>query len=92
MTIGVTLADFRRQLLRLRSGWTYGVKVTCEDLDFDGFDEIITGPGPGPGEPTLVRGWNYYGGVLELMAGTDFFAFDEATVFYGVNVAGGTAQ
>jgi hypothetical protein len=74
------------------TGYTYGVNVNCVDLDNDGYDEILTGAGPGPGQPTLIRGWNYDGAMLEMLSGTDFFAFDETTVFYGANVAGGAAQ
>ena len=74
------------------SGWNYGANVACVDLDSDGYGEILTGPGPGPTYPALVRGWNYDGTVLEQLTGTDFYAFDEMTVFYGVNVTGGVPQ
>ncbi len=73
-------------------GWKYGARVSCVDFDGDGYGEILTGPGPGPMTQALVRGWNYDGMVLEQITGTDFFAFDEASYFYGVNVFGGVPQ
>ncbi len=36
-------------------GGRYGVLVSCGDTDGDGLAEVITGPGPGPGNPPLVR-------------------------------------
>ncbi len=42
----------------------WGANVACGDLDGDGFDEILTGPGPGPAHPPRIRGWNYDGTVL----------------------------
>ncbi len=72
--------------------WKYGVNISGTDLDLDGYDEILTGPGPGATQPALVRGWNYDGMTLEQLTGTEFFAFDEASYFYGVTVAGGVPQ
>jgi len=72
--------------------WVYGVNVGCVDLDDDGYGEILTGPGPGSTQPALVRGWNYDGTTLQQLTGTDFYAFDETTVFYGVNVYGGSPE
>jgi len=72
--------------------WTYGAQVSGMDLDSDGYDEIVTGPGPGAANTALVRGWNYDGTSLQPLGGTDFHAFDEASYFYGVKVAGGRAQ
>ncbi len=69
--------------------WKFGANVSCVDFDDDGYGEILTGPGPGATNPAQVRGWNYDGSVLEQAAGTDFFAFDETSVFYGVKVTGG---
>jgi len=65
----------------------YGVIVACGDIDDDGFDEIITGPGPGPVFAPHVRAWNYDGEVLTPVKKVSFFAY--ATKKFGVNVSGG---
>ncbi len=41
------------------AGVGFGVKVACGDLDGDGKDEIITGPGPGDGLGAHVRAFSY---------------------------------
>ncbi len=64
----------------------YGVNVGCADIDGDGIDEILTGPGPGSIFGPQVRGWNYDGGTLESIAGVNFFAYDG--YLYGAQVAG----
>ena len=64
----------------------HGVNVAAGDLDRDGFQEILTGPGPGVVFRGHVRGWNYDGAVLTSMAGISFNAHPDQ---YGVNVAGG---
>ncbi len=64
----------------------YGVKVACGDIDGDGCDEIVTGPGPGPMFAPHVRGWNWDGdGLAEPMEAVNFLAFDNG--WYGVNVS-----
>jgi len=68
----------------------FGVNVTCGDIDGDGIDEIVTGPGPAALFGAHVRGWNYDGGVIEPIPGCSFFAFSPAQYRYGVNVAVGT--
>jgi len=66
----------------------YGVNVTAGDLDADGRDEIITGPGPGPVFGPHVRGWNYdEKGPVTAMPGVSFFAYSAPK--WGVNVAAG---
>jgi len=66
----------------------FGVNVTAGDLDADGFDEIITGPGPGEIFGPHVRGWNYdNSGAVRAMPGVSFFAY--AAPKWGVNVAAG---
>jgi hypothetical protein len=67
--------------------WRFGVNVACGDLDDDGIDEIVTGPGPSSFFGAHVRGWNYDGGAVEPIPGCSFFAFDPATIRHGANVA-----
>jgi len=62
----------------------WGVNVACGDLDGDGMDEIITGPGPGVVFGSHVRGWNYDGGTVAPLGGVSFFAYPDAR--YGVVV------
>ncbi len=67
----------------------YGVNVTCGDIDGDGIEEIVTGPGPSALFGAHVRGWNYDGDVLAPVPGCSFFAFSPADTLYGANVAVG---
>ena len=66
----------------------YGVNIACGDIDGDGIDEIVTGPGPGTMFTSHVRGWNWDGsGAVEAIGGVNFIAWSPA--FWGVNVACG---
>jgi len=65
----------------------YGLNVACGDIDGDGYDEIVTGPGPGEVFGPQVRGWNVDDGETEAMSGVNFFAY--GTLKFGVNVACG---
>ncbi len=66
-----------------------GVNVTCGDVDGDGIDEIITGPGPSSFFGAHVKGWNYDGVSLADMPGISFFAWDPGEARYGANVFAG---
>ncbi len=65
----------------------WGVNVACGDIDGDGFDEIVTGAGPGDVFGPHVRGWNVDGGTASPMPGVSFLAY--GTPRWGVNVACG---
>ncbi len=67
----------------------YGVKVACGDIDGDGIDEIVTGPGPGVRFGSHVRGWNYDGQSLEPIGAISFLAFPGPQGTGGVVVACG---
>ena len=62
----------------------YGTNVACADLDGDGADEVLTGPGPGNVLGPHVRAFTVRGSAL---AQVSFLAY--GTNRYGVNVAGG---
>jgi len=65
----------------------YGVNVTCGDIDGDGIDEIITGPGPSVVFGPHVRGWNVDGGAATAIPGISYFAYE--TSEYGLEVGTG---
>ncbi len=65
----------------------WGVNVTCGDIDGDGYDEIVTGPGPGNVFGPHVRGWNVDGGEAIPLGEVSFMAY--STAQYGVNVSCG---
>ncbi len=65
----------------------WGVNVACGDIDGDGFDEIVTGAGPGDVYGPHVRGWNVDGGTAASIPAVSFLAY--GTNKYGVNVCCG---
>jgi len=65
----------------------YGVKISAGDLDGDGDDEIITGPGPGSVFGPHVRAFDYAGAAVTPLPGVSFFAY--GTLRWGVNIAAG---
>ena len=67
----------------------WGVNVSCGDIDGDGIDEIITGPGPSELFGSHVRGWNYDGESLVSIGGVNFFAFPNIPHAMGCTVACG---
>jgi len=65
----------------------WGVNVAAGDIDGDGFDEIVTGPGPGDIYGPHVRGWNVDGGAVTTITGVNHLAY--GTNRKGVRVACG---
>jgi len=66
----------------------FGVNVACGDLDGDGYDEIVTGAGPGAVFGPHVRAFDHDGtGGTDPISGVNYFAY--GTLRWGVNVAAG---
>jgi len=65
----------------------YGVNVAGGDVDADGYDEILTGPGPGSVFGPHIRGWNQGGTSGTPGDQVNYYAY--GTPKWGVNVAGG---
>jgi photosystem II stability/assembly factor-like uncharacterized protein len=69
------------------SGARFGATVCCGDVDRDGTDEIVTGPGPDPVMAARVRGWRFDGAGVSAIGAFDFIAYPEASVKHGVHTA-----
>lgn len=65
----------------------FGVNVAAGDLDGDGWDEIVTGAGPGEVFGPHIRGWNVDDGTAAAIPGISYFAYGVPK--WGVNVACG---
>jgi len=65
----------------------YGVNVACGDIDGDGYDELLTGAGPGTVYGPHVRGWNVDGGAAAAISSVSFLAY--GTNQWGVRVSCG---
>ena len=67
----------------------YGAGVICGNLDGDGFDKIVTGPGPGETFGAHVRGWNYDGITVTPLPGCSFLAWQTYETRYDAKVFAG---
>ncbi len=67
----------------------WGVNVACGDIDGDGIDEIVTGPGPSEIFNSHVRGWNYDGEAVAAIPGVSFVAYPSLPHSMGCTVACG---
>ena len=65
----------------------WGVNVSCGDIDGDGYDEIVTAPGPGAVYGPHIRGWNYDGNAITPISAISYFAY--GTLKYGANISCG---
>ena len=74
-----TSVDF---LAYAAGGW--GVNVGAGEIDADGYDELLTGPGPGAVFGPQVRAFQRTGSALGKV---NFYAY--GTLRFGANVAGG---
>ncbi len=71
------------------TGSLYGVRTALLDLDDDGYDELLTVPGPDPNWPGQVKAWNIDGGAATAIGGIDFDAYADKGFMHGGSVAGG---
>ena len=67
-------------------GLSYGARVDAADIDADGYDEILTSPGPDPIAAMDVAGFDFDGGSLSSIPGLNLGL---PGYMYGANVTGG---
>ena len=67
----------------------WGVNVACGDIDGDGIDEIVTGPGPSKIFSAHVRGWDCDGAAVAPIPGVNFIAYPSLPHSMGCTVACG---
>jgi len=72
-------------------GKKYGANVAAGDLDGDGMDEIITGPGPGQGYRPIIKVFTGTGQPLVEFQVKDIVSNDEYYVYmrHGIRVSAG---
>jgi len=69
------------------AGALYGANVSAgADVDLDGRDEIVAGPGPDPAMESPVNVYIYSGSAISLWVSLDAYKSD---LTHGVKVAGG---
>ncbi|MFN7975732.1 MAG: hypothetical protein U0166_25895 [Acidobacteriota bacterium] len=68
----------------------YGAELHASDVELDGFQEILTAPGPGVIFGPQVRGWNFDGAALTSISKINFNAFP--TLQYGGVVSGASVD
>ncbi|MFN7973900.1 MAG: integrin alpha [Acidobacteriota bacterium] len=87
---GVTLTPLVKVSFFAYQTLAYGVNVEAGDVDGDGFEEVLTGPGPSAVFGPQVRGFDVDGGTAQSIGKINFLAFASAT--YGVNPGAGNVD
>ncbi|MFN7971608.1 MAG: PQQ-dependent sugar dehydrogenase [Acidobacteriota bacterium] len=83
---GVSISQIAKVNFNAYNGLTYGAEVATADVDDDGIDEILTGPGQTVANPSRLLGWNFDGATVSPLAGLDVTAYNDQ---YGLTVGGG---
>ena len=84
---GASIAPMQKVNFYAYSTLKYGVNLGSGDLEDDGFDELLTGPGPGVVFAPTIRGWNLDGQGLTSIANVNFNAGSSPSL--GSLVSGG---